>query len=260
MSTLAELQRAFQQHVLAGDERILQSIDATQRVPAATRLGVYYGAYRSRLVEGLAANMPRLRQLIGEGDFERLARSYIDEHPSRFASIRWFGDRLASSLAASHASQPWLAELAHFEWAIAAAFDAPNARPIDHAALGAIAPGAWGELRLELHPSMQRLQMRTNAPALFKALTEERMPPEPAPLPAPRPWLIWRRALQTQYRSLDDAEAAALGLMAEGGTFAQMCELLCEWHDEDDVPGQSAGMLQRWIADELLTAVTGHSA
>lgn len=256
MSTLAELQRAFQQHVLVGDSRIVESIDATERVPAATRLAVYSGAYRSRLVDGLAANVPRLRELIGESEFDELARSYIDEHPSQFASIRWFGDQLAAALAGSHPSQPWLAELARWEWAIAAAFDAEDAQPVDHSTLGSIAPGSWGELRLELHPSMQRLQMCTNAPALFKALTEERTQPAPALLEAPRPWLTWRRGLETQYRSLDAAEAAALGIMAAGGTFAQMCEILCEWHEESDVPVQAAGMLKRWIADELVIGVT----
>jgi hypothetical protein len=256
VSTLADLQRAFQQHVLAGDSRIVASIEATERVPAATRLGVYYGAYRSRLVEGLAANVPRLRQLIGENEFDQLARTYIDEHPSRFASIRWFGDRLAASLAESHPLQPWLAELAHFEWAIAAAFDAPDTQPIDHTALGGIAPGSWGELRLEFHPSARRLQMRTNAPELFKALTEESTPPEPTSFATPRQWLVWRRALQTQYRSLGAAEAAALAIMVESGTFAQLCECLCEWHAEDDVPAEAAGMLKRWIADELVTGVT----
>jgi hypothetical protein len=256
VSTLAELQHAFQQHVLVGDERIVASIDATERVPATTRLGVYSGAYRSRLVEGLGANVPRLRQLVGKAEFQELALSYIDEHPSRFASIRWFGDQLATSLTESHPSQPWLAELAHFEWKIAAAFDAPDARPINHAALSGIAPGSWAELRLAFHPSMQRLKLRTNAPALFKAFTEEQTAPQPVLLEAPRPWLIWRRALQTQYRSLDAAECAALGRMVEGGTFAQMCEILCEWHAEDDVPGQSASMLKRWIADELVTGVS----
>ncbi|MGH8185013.1 MAG: DNA-binding domain-containing protein [Steroidobacteraceae bacterium] len=256
MSTLAELQRALQQHVLVGDSRIVESIDATERVPAATRLAVYYGAYRSRLVDALAANVPRLRELIGESEFDELARSYIDEQPSRFASLRWFGDQLAAALARSRPSQPWLAELARWEWAIAAAFDSEDARPIDHSTLGSIAPGSWGELRLELHPSMERLQMCTNAPALFKALTEERTPPAPVSLEAPRQWLVWRRGLETQYRSLDAAEAAALGIMAAGGTFAQMCEILCEWHEESDVPVQSAGMLKRWIADELLIEVT----
>jgi hypothetical protein len=256
VSTLAELQHAFQQHVLAGDECIVASIDASERVPATTRLGVYSGAYRSRLVEGLGANVPRLRQLVGDAEFQELALDYIDEHPSRFASIRWFGDQLATSLAESHPSHPWLAELAHFEWTIAAAFDAPDAHPIDHTALGGIAPGSWAELRLRFHPSMQRLEAHTNAPALFKAFTEEQTPPQPVLLEAPRPWLIWRRALQTQYRSLDAAESAALGLMVEGGTFAQMCEILCEWHAEDDVPGQAAGMLKQWIADELVTGVT----
>jgi len=32
-----------------------------------------------------------------------------------------------------------------------------------------------------------------------------------------------------------------------------MCEALCEWHDADEVPLAAAGMLKRWIVENLLT-------
>lgn len=256
MSTLAELQRDLQRHVLSGDASVVSAVNGTPAVPATTRLAVYSGAYRSRLAEALAANMPRLEQLLGARKFAELARQYVERYPSQLPSIRWFGDRLAQSLAQSHASQPWLGELARWEWALAASFDAADARPVGVEALAAISPGEWAQLSFEFHPSVQYLQMGTNAPALFKALTQEQPLPQPLALEQMQPWLLWRQELTTQYRSLEPPEAAALEVVRAGGTFAAMCEALCDWHDMDAVPLQAAGMLKRWVMEEMLIAAT----
>jgi hypothetical protein len=252
---LAGLQRDLQRHVLSGDAAIQEAVNASPAVPVATRLAVYSNAYRIRLADALAANMPRLKELLGEEQFGAVAAAYVDAHPSRFASIRWFGDRLAQVLEQSHPTQPWLAELARWEWALAASFDASDATAVGVECLATVAPGDWAELRLQFHPSVQYLELATNAQALFKALSEEQSPPQPAFLASPQPWLLWRQGLKTQYRSLDPAEAAALQIMRAGGTFGALCEGLCEWHEADAVPLVAAGMLKRWIVEELLTCV-----
>ena len=180
---------------------------------------------------------------------------YIDTHPSQFASIRWFGDRLAQELERSHPEQPWFAELARWEWALAASFDAQDAPAVGIEALATVAPDAWGELRLEFHPSVQQLQLQTNAQAVFKALAEEQSPPQPASLGSPQSWLLWRQDLKTQYRSLEPTETAALTVVRGGGSFGEMCEALCEWHEAEAVPLVAAGMLKRWIVEELLVGL-----
>ena len=255
MSALADLQRDLQRHVLDGDAAIAAVVNGTPAVPAATRLGVYSNAYRIRLAEALGDNMPNLRALVGEDEFGAIAARYIDEQPSRFASIRWFGDRLAHELERSHPEQPWLAELARWEGALAASFDAQDAAPVGIESLGTVAPDDWGDLRLKFHPSVQQLDLSTNAQALFKALADEQSPPAPALLGSTQPWLLWRQDLKTQYRSLEPAEAAALAVVRGGGTFAEMCEALCEWHEGDEVPLIAAGMLKRWIVEELVVGL-----
>lgn len=256
MNALAELQGDLQRHVLSGDAAIVAAVKATPAVPAAIRLGVYSNAYRIRLAEALAANMPRLKELLGDEQFGTVAAAYVDAHPSQFASIRWFGDRLAQVLAQSHPSQPWLAELARWEWALAASFDASDATPVGVECLATVAPDAWAGLQLQFHPSVQFLELATNAQALFKALADEETPPQAAMLDRPQPWLLWRQDLKTQYRSLESAEAVAIRIMRDGGTFGAMCEALCEWHAGDEVPLIAAGMLKRWIVEEQLTSVS----
>jgi Putative DNA-binding domain len=254
-SALAALQRDLQRHVLSGDATIVAAVKATSAVPAATRLAVYSNAYRIRLAEALAANMPRLKELLGDEQFGAVAAAYVEAHPSQYASIRWFGDGLAQALALAHPSQPWLAELARWEWALAESFDASDATPVGVECLATVAPGDWARLRLEFHQSVQYLELTTNAQALFKTLSEEQSPPQPALLERPQPWLLWRQDLKTQYRSLEADEAAAIRIMRAGGTFGAMCETLCEWHGGDEVPLIAAGMLKRWIVEEQLIRV-----
>jgi hypothetical protein len=151
-----------------------------------------------------------------------------------------------------HASQPWIAELARWEWALAASFDARDAAAIGIESLGSVAPGDWAELRLAFHPSVQVLTLQTNAQALFKALSEAATAPQPAVLERAQPWLLWRQDLKTQYRSLEPDETAALEVVRGGGSFGEMCEALCEGHEADAVPLVAAGMLKRWIVEQLL--------
>ncbi len=252
---LAQLQRAFQKHVRDGDEAIAAAINSTGGVPGTSRLAVYAGAYRSRLVDALAHNYPRLQQLLGAEAFDSVARGYLQEHPSTSVSVRWLGDRLSSHLASTHSDQPVLADLAQWEWAIAAAFDAKDAEPLTECALSGIDPAQWPTLRLQMHPSVQLLRMSTNASAIFKALAADEVPPTPATLPMPQSWLIWREELTPKYRSAADDEAAALTTLLSQGTFGQLCDALCAWHAIDAVPARAAILLKGWIRDSMIVQI-----
>jgi hypothetical protein len=253
---LAELQRDFQRHVMHGHESIIDAVGGTPAVPATLRLAIYSEAYRLRLTDALASTLPRLQQLMGHDRFAALAGEYIDLSPSSYPSIRWFGDQLPRLLSRSFPEQPWLAELASWEWAIAAAFDGADAEPVGVDALAAVAPEQWPTLRFQFHPTVQCLRMHTNAPLLFKALSAETELPDCVALDQPQPWLIWREGLKTQYRSLAADESAALGAMREGGTFETLCDTLCAWHDPDAVPMQAAGLLKRWVVEQMIVGVS----
>lgn len=252
MTTLAELQRDFQRHVMHGHDRIVDAVESTPRVSATTRLGIYSEAYRLRLTDALASTLPRLQQLLGKDEFARVAGEYIDLCPSSYPSIRWFGDRLPALLDRSYRNQPWIAELARWEWAVASSFDAADAEPIGVEALGAIPPEHWPALQFEFHPTVQLLRMKTNAPTLFKALSDDAPAPAGVKLDEPQSWLIWRESLTTQYRSLGADEAAALDHVRTGGTFESLCDTLCAWHEPEAVPMQAAGMLKRWVVDQMI--------
>src|SRR5690606_672785 len=127
MNDLAELQRSFQRAVLEGDDAVLARVADSARVPACTRIGIYADAYRARLRQALASTYPRSKQFLGDDAFDAAANAYIDAQRSPYKSIRWYGEAFAQTLARTWPERAWYAELAHWEWTIASAFDAADA-------------------------------------------------------------------------------------------------------------------------------------
>jgi hypothetical protein len=252
VSRLPDIQEAFQSFLLTGDSEIASHIVGTRRVPVQTRLGIYGDAYCSRLIEALESSFPVLAELLGEADFHTLASRYVSAHPSTFFSIRYYGDRMAEFLAseAEYAKAPLLAELAQWEWAMAAAFDAADAEPIDAAALSQIAPENWAELCFDWSPSVQVLPLEWNVPAIWKGVTAETARPEPT-LESGR-WLIWRRDLQIYFRSMTEEEAGAVEASRAGQSFGELCSALCEHLDATEASRQAAGFLRGWVESGLI--------
>jgi hypothetical protein len=254
MSSLASLQRLLQSHIVDGDQTLAAEIESTDAIPAATRLSIYSDAYRLRLIEALQANYPILDRFMGTDEFVRLTQLYLSSNPSRHFSIRWFGHRLAEFMRdyAEYRQHPWLAELAEWEWKVATAFDASDAELLTLDDLAGLAPDEWPSLYLTLQPSAQRIGVVTNAPVIAKAAGSEQALPHGALCDERVEWLIWRRDLEVQFRSLDGVEACALDCIRNGATFEAMCEKMAEVVDSDEVPLRAVQYLRAWIDEQLL--------
>jgi len=254
VSALTRLQQDFQNHLLRGDAAVEAHVLGSARVPVATRLGIYAGAYRTRLADALGANYPVLAKLLGENDFAALAVDYVHAHDSPFFSIRYYGDQLPQFLAAreDYTAAPVLAELARWEWSMTCVFDAADATPLAPAELARFSPAQWAQLRFSWHPSVQRLNLSWNVPQLWQALSEDAERPPAALNTASVPWLLWRQELTTYFRSLPGAEAAALDAARSGWPFAELCELLCEEVGEEHAAATAAQLLRGWIASGLI--------
>ena len=248
---LIALQRALQDLIVRGDHASPLSIeDAGER---AERLKIYQTAYRVRLQDALASNFPMLRTHLGVDTFDMLANDYIRDHPSTHVSIRNVGSQLAEWLDRQGSAEPWLAEFARFEWALAHAFDAPDATPVMIEHLAAVDPAQWPALQFQFAPAMQRLSSRTNAPELYRAAANGEASAT-GQLSAPSEWLVWRRELTAQYRSLTKSEAGALDTLLAGGTFGDACEAMLEYAEADVMAAEAASFLKRWLLDELISA------
>ncbi|MGH8622189.1 MAG: HvfC/BufC family peptide modification chaperone, partial [Burkholderiales bacterium] len=171
MSALARLQHMFQRRVFRPHARFEREVVSTTRLAARERLEIYSSAYRARLVGALAKDYPGLKALLGNQGFERIALAYVEAHPSRFANLRWYGGGLAAFLRKSgpRRSRRALAEMAAFEWSVGLAFDAADDPALEVSAVSARAPAAWPRMRFSPHPSVRRLDLHFNVPALRAA-------------------------------------------------------------------------------------------
>ena len=291
MNRLHSLQSDFQSFLLQGEARIQQRVIATEKASAELRLAIYRDAYRLRLIEALGSNYPVLQAWLGHEEFEKLSLAYLKEYPSQYFSIRYFGDRLAQYLATNeiYRDKPFLSEMAKLEWALSQAFDASDSSVIDIAAVAAVPPSAWPQMRFTFHASVQLLTLQWNVPAIWKAVNqylqreekqdschgETSSTPSQTPSPSqgegrgegelidlpalvasehPQSWLVWRQDLKNYFRSLSVDEAWAL-IAARDHDFAGLCEGLCEWIDAQNVAPHAAGLLKQWVTEGLIQKI-----
>jgi hypothetical protein len=252
---LATLQGQFQDYVLGARPGIEAAVVGNDRADARTRLNVYADAYRLRLLEALGNDYEALRLFLGADKFEQLGRAYIEAHPSDTASVRWFGRHLPEFLGATagYAARPVLRELALFEWNKGEVFDAPDDEPLLIEAIAAVPPESWPEMRLLPHPTLRRLDLRWNVPAICQAYEAQEKVPKARARPRVVSWLLWRdEALNIRWRALGADEAAAVDAMRAGHSFGELCELLCQWVEPEQAAMHAAGLLKRWVVDRLI--------
>jgi hypothetical protein len=252
---LAQLQRALQAHVLHGDGAIAALVPGTARFDTRTRLAVYADGYAPRLAEALAQTYPALRQSLGPAVFAHCVASLARAAPSRHFSVRYYGKDLAAVIErhVRGVRGRAAADLARFEWALAAAFDAADARPIAATDLERIAPRAWPQLRFDTTPSLQSLELRSNAVAFWKAACETGPRPTRWRLARPQRWLIWRRDLGVYFRPLAADEAAALASLRAGGSFRRQCSAIAAVQGDAGAAQRAAALLRGWVEEGLLS-------
>lgn len=251
MSKLLALEDDFQTYVRQRAGQMQVRVVGSARADARQRLEVYAEAYRLRLIEVLADDYPALKAITGDGRFTALGEAYIAAHPSTHFNARWFGAALPAFLAAQApwSREPALAELAQLEWAMTLVFDQADEPVAGVEAAAAIAPQAWGGMRVTATAAQRRLKLLWNVGAIRQACDRGAAMPAASRLEQPETWLVWRQSFEVYYRGLAADEAAALAAVHEGGSFAQVCEALPQG---DDTPLRAAGLLRRWLEDGLV--------
>jgi len=236
----------------------------SQHMDKQVQLEIYSYAYVARLLEALQTNYPAVYQLLGDDEFSRMGKRYLDGHPSSRVSIRWFGDGLASFLANTkpYRELPLLPELAQVEWALRHTVDAADAERLQVDDLANIEATEWAGLRFSLQPSVTLLELQWNAPQVWKSLTEESAASEEhavEPTPQAGYWLVYRRPdMVSNWRSLLTAEYRALLCLQRGETFADICEQVDQLQADTAAPSeggsamQVAGFLRQWIEAGIL--------
>jgi len=151
---------------------------------------------------------------------------------------------------------PLLADLARWEWTMAAVFDAADADPIDARAVQSKTPQEWATMRLTFHPSVHVLEFAWNAPQIWKAVIDGTARPPAAVSREPLSWLLWRHQMKEYFRSLAAPEEDALATALSGETFGAVCSVLCAHFREDEAPAEAATYLRTWLESGLVTTLS----
>jgi hypothetical protein len=255
MSALPKLQDSFQAYLLGQGGDIAASVRDGDKADRHRLLSVYRHGYLSRLQECLGNDFAGLRAMLGEAAFDELTAAYVAAHPSRHANVRWLGRDMAEFIRRHPATKDRLdlAEMAQFEWALGLALDAADDDAMVADELMGLTGDEWGTLTVRPRANVQRLTLRTMAPKAW--LRHETVTPGGLTVdPAERPvdWLVWRKEIDPQFRSMELDEAWAFDAAAAGTGFAALCEGIARFMPADQAAARAAGLLRVWIDARLL--------
>jgi hypothetical protein len=260
MSDFARQQADFQRGILTGDDTVLAEILDSPREKRETLYGVYRYAYGSRLVEAMRNDHELLHLYLGDETFDEMGHAYVKARPSEHPNLRWFSQALPEFLktAEPYCDHPVLSDLAALEKALNDAFDAEEGPVLELTAMASFAPEAWPDLKFRPHPCAARLDLSTNAAAVWLALKNDETPPDAVALDEPSRLLVWRQDVTPMFRELPAEEAMVWDEAANGIPFGVLCEMLATYDDPDGAAARGAGYLHGWITSGILTAVSAN--
>lgn len=252
--SLRELQENFQAYMLNENQNILDSI-SVEHADAVERIDIYRKGYTLRLLEILEKDFLIFRGMIGEELFDKLARDYIERHPSDHFSICTFSRHFSQFLSQVHQEEYW-SEVVAFEWALSCALDASDAPQISIDELGSVAPESWPYIQFTFHPSISLHKFHYNAPQIVYAMMlEQENVPELIKYERPNNWVIWRYDLKSFFESVSNEQVWMMEAIKQEKTFSEICEGLCQWLPEEEVAMYAAGSLRNWIEKGLFSAI-----
>jgi len=171
---LHELQRAVYRSLVARDDDATAYIRADS-VAAAERLCIYRNTVYVTLTNALRLSFPAVQRLVGAEFFDASAQNFIEGELPHGAYLDDYGAGFPDFLArfSPAASVPYLSDVARLEWAVSRGLHAPDATPLDLAALGAVGEGDHGRVRFVPHPSVSLLQASYPVDAIWRAVLEQ---------------------------------------------------------------------------------------
>jgi hypothetical protein len=155
-------------------------IKPNDRLTSFERLEIYNRQYWFRVLDAFSDDFPGLRAVLGDRRFDRLAKHYLTDCPSRSFTMRDLGSRLVSWLGKhpSHAAgrHQLAIDMVSLEWAEIETFDSAAEPPVTAAILVGADPS---KLRLRLQPYIHLLDLHYPVDNLLLAVRRD-PPPEVA--------------------------------------------------------------------------------
>ena len=218
MPTLDETQARMMHALRHGDfdGRAAALLRSRTGISPERRLQVYRNNSVQSLGAALAAVYPVIVRLVGEAFFQRVARAYLDAHPSRSGHLQPFGAELPAFIEAlpSAAGLPYLADVARLEWAWHEAWHAADSVPLEADAFAAFPVEAQASLRFALQPAARIVVSPWPVLAIWRANQVDSGGPAISLDEGGDSVLAVQPDLEAAPHRLDDAETAWLQALA----------------------------------------------
>ena len=174
---LAELQSAYRDYLLTGQSATLAPAIVAEVFDAAERLSIYRNNFLISLTEALKANFRVTLQLLGSDFFEQAIRHFVLSHPPQRPCLFEYGAEFPDYLRdlPQLAAMSYVAEMARFEFARIAAYNAPVEQYVSADTLAGLSPGQLEALRIRRARHVQIVAVRAPIVELWQAHQE----PEP---------------------------------------------------------------------------------
>lgn len=251
---LIELQNDFQRILLDSECKDADWVNESVRgLSSLDRLGIYYNAYRIRLIDVLLDTFEHTAIYLGDDWFNQLATAYVQAHQSTYTNIGLYGREFPNFLAEQLADDKEVSELALMDWKLRRAFDGADSSVMTPDDLQGLASADSISIRLQAVPTLSITTQHFNTLDIWHAINQDQAPPLVERLPQPIDILIWRKAYSPHFRSLAKIEAAAIACIRGGGTLEAIGETLENAFPDVDVATEFGVMLRRWLDDEIIS-------
>ena len=231
---LAELQAAYRGYLLSGDSAPLAAQIIADSFDGPERLAIYRNNFLISLGEALKANFPVTLQLLGAEFFEQAARRFVLAHPPQRPCLFEYGAGFADYLRSlpQLATLPYVAEVARFEFARIAAFNAPAEAAVTPESLAGLLPAQLESLPIRRARHAQIVGVRAPVLALWQAHQAAEPDLTAIDMTArPHAVLVCRPEQALIYQELD-LSAAAFLLAAEHQTSLGVAAARCGAGDD----------------------------
>jgi Putative DNA-binding domain len=246
--SLLSLQRDMRDWLVREDAAAAGRIGAS----AMPGLGIYQNNYRAQLVACLEGTFVRTRAWIGGEAFLHAAARHIDRVPPSSWTLDAYPRDFPMTLGMLYADHPEIAEIARIELALEEAFvsiDCPALKVDDLHDVG------WDRAILRITPTIEVVDLATNAFAIWSALTADKPPPPADRLAVSAAALVWRQNDRSRIRLIEALEHQALMRVRAGVSFGNLCDGAAEAFGEEQGAALAGQWLGRWIADGLIAAI-----
>lgn len=187
------------------------------RLDPAAGLRIYQRGYFLRIAACMREQFPALCHALGRDLFDDFVADYIRDCPPARHTLYDLGRRFPAWLEANcpepEAAAPWVAfmiDLARFEYAVFAMFDAPGHEG------QAYATRDTPDAALRLQPAFALGSYRFPVAAFYHAVRRGECPPIPAPAPGAHRVALVRTDYRTRTVSLSEVQHALLEQLADG--------------------------------------------